>query len=94
MMKVGIMGAGKIAGIMAGTLAGMQEACAYAVAARELERAEKLLTGAFPPSDWELRAPAALTEKGALWAFGMADWFDAGPAGAFGEKAYLGLAFD
>ena len=62
--------------------------------ARELERAEKLLTGAFPASDWELRAPAALTEKGALWAFGMADWFDAGPAGAFGEKAYLGLAFD
>ena len=39
-MKVGILGAGNIAGTMARTLNGMKDATAYAVAARDLERAQ------------------------------------------------------
>ena len=39
-MRVGILGAGKIARVMADTLNRMEGVCAYAVAARELERAE------------------------------------------------------
>ncbi|MDY5541671.1 MAG: Gfo/Idh/MocA family oxidoreductase [Lachnospiraceae bacterium] len=39
-MKIGILGAGKIAAAMAQTLAGLKEAECYAVAARELDRAK------------------------------------------------------
>ncbi|PHV69253.1 oxidoreductase [Sporanaerobium hydrogeniformans] len=39
-MKIGILGAGKIAKVMAATLNQMEEATCYAVAARDLERAE------------------------------------------------------
>ena len=39
-MNVGILGAGNIAGTMARTLNGMKDATAYAVAARDLERAQ------------------------------------------------------
>lgn len=39
-MNVGILGAGNIAGKMARTLNGMKDATAYAVAARDLERAQ------------------------------------------------------
>ena len=39
-MKVGILGAGNIAGTMARTLNGIKDATAYAVAARDLERAQ------------------------------------------------------
>ena len=39
-MKVGILGAGRIAATMARTLNGMKEAEAYAVASRSLEKAE------------------------------------------------------
>ena len=40
MFKVGIMGAGKIAQKMAATLNGMDDAHAYAVASRDLDRAQ------------------------------------------------------
>lgn len=40
-MKVGILGAGNIGGVMARTLNGMKEAQAYAVASRSQEKAEK-----------------------------------------------------
>ena len=40
-MNVGILGAGRIAGTMARTLNGMKEANAYAVASRDLERAQQ-----------------------------------------------------
>lgn len=40
-MKVGIIGAGRIAANMAKTLDGMDDAAAYAVAARNLDRAQK-----------------------------------------------------
>lgn len=40
MLHVGILGAGRIAGTMAKTLGGMEEACAWAVAARDKGRAE------------------------------------------------------
>ena len=39
-MKIAILGAGRIAVHMAETLAGMDDVEAYAVVARELERAE------------------------------------------------------
>ena len=39
-MNVGILGAGNIAGTMARTLNGMKDATAYAVASRDLERAQ------------------------------------------------------
>lgn len=39
-MKVGILGAGKIAGVMATTLGQMEEVTCYAVAARDMERAK------------------------------------------------------
>ena len=40
-MKVGIIGAGRIAANMAKTLDGMDDAAAYAIAARNLDRAQK-----------------------------------------------------
>ena len=40
-MKVGIIGAGRIAANMAKTLNGMDDAVAYAIAARNLDRAQK-----------------------------------------------------
>lgn len=40
-MKIGILGAGKIASIMAQTISQMEDATCYAVAARDQERAEK-----------------------------------------------------
>lgn len=40
-MNVGILGAGNIAGTMARTLNGMKDVTAYAVAARDLERAQR-----------------------------------------------------
>ena len=40
-MKVGIIGAGRIAENMAKTLDGMDDAAAYAIAARHLDRAQK-----------------------------------------------------
>lgn len=40
-MKIGILGAGKIASIMARTISQMENATCYAVAARDQERAEK-----------------------------------------------------
>ena len=39
-MKIGILGAGNIAGILAKTMAQMPEAECYAIAARSLDRAE------------------------------------------------------
>lgn len=39
-MNVGILGAGRIAAKMARTLNGMKDACAYAVASRDIERAK------------------------------------------------------
>ncbi|MCB6414381.1 Gfo/Idh/MocA family oxidoreductase [Dorea acetigenes] len=40
-MNVGILGAGRIAVAMAQTLNGMEDACAYAVASRDIRRAEE-----------------------------------------------------
>ena len=40
-MKLGILGAGGIASTMAKTVAGMEDVEAYAVAARDLERARE-----------------------------------------------------
>ena len=40
-MKIGILGAGKIASIMSRTISQMENATCYAVAARDQERAEK-----------------------------------------------------
>lgn len=41
-MKVGIIGAGRIAENMAKTLDGMDDAAAYAIAARNLDRAAEI----------------------------------------------------
>ena len=43
-MKVGIIGAGRIAANMAKTLDGMDDAAAYAIAARNLDRAQNVNT--------------------------------------------------
>ena len=43
-MKIGILGAGRIAGIMAATINKMEEATCYAVAARDKERAQGFAT--------------------------------------------------
>ena len=39
-MKIGILGAGSIAKVMAKTLNQMEEVCCYAIATREYERAK------------------------------------------------------
>jgi len=56
-------------------------------------RAAALLAGALGVERWELRAPADVG-TGELWKFGMAIWFDERLGKEFGERAYLGLAFD
>ena len=48
-MKVGIIGAGRIAANMAKTLDGMDDAAAYAIAARNLDRAQKFVC----PCKWK-----------------------------------------
>ncbi len=40
-MKIGILGAGGIAGVLASTMAGLEEAETYAIASRTLEKAER-----------------------------------------------------
>lgn len=56
-------------------------------------RAAALLARKLGILRWELRGPAAM-EAGEDWPFGMAIWFDKEMGAAFGERAYLGLAFD
>ena len=57
MMKLGILGAGKIAIHMADTVAGMKDVEAYAIAARSEERARHL------PRSMVLPGPMALMRK-------------------------------
>ena len=58
-----------------------------------LPQAAALLARQLGIGNWELRGPAAM-EMGEDWRFGMAIWFDKEMGAAFGERAYLGLAFD
>lgn len=56
-MKVGIIGAGRIAANMAKTLDGMDDAAAYAIAARNLDRAQNL------PKNGDLKRHMAHTKN-------------------------------
>lgn len=58
-----------------------------------LPQAAATLARRLGAANWELRTPANM-ETGELWPFGMAVWFDEAMGAEFGQRAYLGLAFD